>query len=173
MAQTLDLGRVTGEKGEKGEPFTYSDFTAEQLSGLRGPRGNTGNGIESAAFGEDDALTLNFTDGDSYKTPPLRGPKGEDGVMTRYLFEMVFPVSGWTEQADGSFTQFAAAGGMLETDAAHVDLDMSVVTKDAYADVSEAWAQVARAQTQDGGLLLTCYDGAPQTDLPVRAEVIR
>ena len=62
---------------------------------------------------------------------------------------------------------------MLETDAAHVDLDMSAVTKETYADVSGAWAQVARAQTQDGGLLLTCYDDAPQTDLPVRAEVIR
>lgn len=173
MAQTLDLGRVTGERGEKGEPFTYSDFTAEQLSSLRGPRGNTGNGIESAAFGEDDALTLHFTDGDSYKTPPLRGPKGEDGVMTRHLFQLVFPAEGWTEQEDGSFTQTAAAGDMLETDAAHVDLDMSAVTKETYADVSGAWAQVARAQTQNGGLKLTCYDGAPQTGLPVRAEVIR
>ena len=173
MAQTLDLGRVTGEKGEKGEPFTYSDFTAEQLSGLRGPRGNTGNGIESAAFGEDDALTLSFTDGDSYKTPPLRGPKGEDGVMARHLFQLVFPAEGWTEQEDGSFTQFAAAEGMLETDAAHVDLDMSTVTAESYADVSEAWAQVARAQTQDGGMLLTAFDDAPGVDLSIRVEVIR
>lgn len=29
-------------KGEKGEPFKYSDFTPEQLEGLRGPQGKTG-----------------------------------------------------------------------------------------------------------------------------------
>jgi len=32
----------TGEQGPKGDPFTYEDFTAEQLEGLRGPQGNTG-----------------------------------------------------------------------------------------------------------------------------------
>ena len=29
-------------KGDKGEPFKYSDFTPEQLESLRGPQGNTG-----------------------------------------------------------------------------------------------------------------------------------
>ena len=31
-----------GEQGPKGDPFTYEDFTPEQLEGLRGPRGFTG-----------------------------------------------------------------------------------------------------------------------------------
>jgi len=179
MAQTLDLGRVVGERGPKGDPFTYSDFTAEQLSALRGPKGNTGNGIAEAVLGGDYTLTLRFTDGSAYTTPPIRGAAGADGedgadgVMTRRFFALSFSQAGWTEQADGSFTQFAPADGMLETDAAHVDLDMSAVTKEAYADISGAWAKVARAQTQDGGLLLTAFDGAPEADLPVRAEVIR
>lgn len=34
-----------GEKGDKGDPFTYSDFTQEQLEALRGP---AGQGVPSA-----------------------------------------------------------------------------------------------------------------------------
>lgn len=30
------------ERGGKGDPFTFEDFTPEQLESLRGPRGNTG-----------------------------------------------------------------------------------------------------------------------------------
>lgn len=32
-------------KGDKGDPFTYSDFTAEQLEALRGPKGDPGDGV--------------------------------------------------------------------------------------------------------------------------------
>ena len=28
-----------GPKGDKGDPFTYADFTEEQLAALRGPEG--------------------------------------------------------------------------------------------------------------------------------------
>ena len=28
-----------GPQGEKGDPFVYEDFTAEQLESLRGPQG--------------------------------------------------------------------------------------------------------------------------------------
>ena len=33
---------IKGNTGPKGEPFTYDDFTPEQLEGLKGPRGDTG-----------------------------------------------------------------------------------------------------------------------------------
>lgn len=38
-----------GEKGEKGDPFVYSDFTKEQLDSLKvkGDKGDRGNGIKS------------------------------------------------------------------------------------------------------------------------------
>lgn len=57
---TVDLGKVKGDKGdtgetgatgpagatgpqgEKGDPFRYSDFTPEQLAALKGPKGDTG-----------------------------------------------------------------------------------------------------------------------------------
>lgn len=34
--------KLRGPKGDKGEPFTYEDFTEEQLEYLRGPKGDTG-----------------------------------------------------------------------------------------------------------------------------------
>jgi len=40
---------IKGEKGDKGDPFVYSDFTAEQLEALRGPIGKTG---DTGATGE-------------------------------------------------------------------------------------------------------------------------
>ncbi len=33
---------MTGPQGEKGDPFTYADFTAAQLEALRGPQGRPG-----------------------------------------------------------------------------------------------------------------------------------
>lgn len=33
---------VQGPKGEKGDPFTYEDFTPQQLEALRGPQGIQG-----------------------------------------------------------------------------------------------------------------------------------
>lgn len=40
-------------KGDKGDAFTYEDFTAEQLEALRGPQGETGPAGEPGKDGED------------------------------------------------------------------------------------------------------------------------
>lgn len=42
-------------------------------------KGDTGNGISSAVLNDDYTLTLTFTDGTTYKTPSIRGEKGEKG----------------------------------------------------------------------------------------------
>ena len=41
------LSGVDSIKGEKGDPFTYSDFTPEQLEELKGPKGDDGEDAES------------------------------------------------------------------------------------------------------------------------------
>lgn len=38
------IEKLKGPKGDKGEPFKYSDFTTEQLQALRGPKGDPGSG---------------------------------------------------------------------------------------------------------------------------------
>ena len=37
-----DAGLFKGDKGDKGDAFTYADFTAEQLAALKGEKGDTG-----------------------------------------------------------------------------------------------------------------------------------
>lgn len=42
-------------KGDKGEPFTYEDFTPEQLAALKGEKGDTGErGEKGDAFTYED-----------------------------------------------------------------------------------------------------------------------
>lgn len=64
LAEAKESGRFDGPKGEQGEkgdkgdrgqqgdPFTYADFTAEQLSALKGPKGDTGPQGEQGAKGD-------------------------------------------------------------------------------------------------------------------------
>lgn len=40
--------KLQGPKGDKGDPFTYADFTAEQLESLKGPKGDDGRGLDVA-----------------------------------------------------------------------------------------------------------------------------
>lgn len=94
-------------------------------------------------------------------------------VLTRTKYSLYFPASGWTEQQDGSFTQRATADGVLASDTAYVDIDMSAATMDNYSDLVDAWGTIVKAQTQDGGLMLTAFDGAPEVDLTVKMEVFR
>lgn len=47
--------------------------------GDTGATGATGNGIASAVLNADYTLTLNFTDGTHYTTPPIRGAQGVQG----------------------------------------------------------------------------------------------
>ena len=183
MAQTIDLGRV---KGDKGEPFTYEDFTQEQLAALTGPAGPPGPKGDAFAYADFTAEQLaaltgpQGSKGDAFTyqdfTPgqleALTGPRGADGVMSRHMFSLRFPASGWAEQADGSFTQQIAAD-VSASDYGHIDLDTGEVTADTYAQAAAAWAMIARAQTVDGGVLLTSFAGAPGTDIPVKLEVIR
>lgn len=94
-----------GLKGDKGDPFTYADFTAEQLEALKGPKGEDGlsafniaqlNGFQgtyvewlkslkgkdgaSATAGNDTPFTLDSTGACSVNIPPL----GEDDINLTY-----------------------------------------------------------------------------------------
>lgn len=59
-----------GPKGDKGDPFTYNDFTAEQLAALKGPKGD--QGIQGVA-GQQGPIGPVGPKGD-------RGEKGEQGA---------------------------------------------------------------------------------------------
>ena len=57
---------IDGTKGPKGDPFTYADFTQEQLNSLKGSKGDTGKDGAAAGFGIPTA-----TIDDAYGTPSV------------------------------------------------------------------------------------------------------
>lgn len=70
---------ATGPQGPKGDPFTYEDFTAEQLEALTGPQGPKGDtgpqGQQGAAFTYSD-----FTPEQLAALTGPQGPKGDTGA---------------------------------------------------------------------------------------------
>ena len=91
-----------GEKGDKGDPFTYEDFTPEQLASLKGDKGDKGdNGIDGkdGADGYTPVKGIDYFDGVNGKSAyqiavdngfigteaewlaSLRGADGKDGMQ--------------------------------------------------------------------------------------------
>lgn len=69
---------ATGPQGEKGDPFTYADFTAEQLAALKGPKGDKGDTGEQGPQGPQGETGPQGPKGDKGDTGAT-GPKGEKG----------------------------------------------------------------------------------------------
>ena len=87
-----DTGKPSrGAKGDKGDPFTYSDFTAEQLAALKGEKGDKGDKGDTGATGESGAdgadgksayqiaLDNGFVGSQSEWLASLKGDKGDKG----------------------------------------------------------------------------------------------
>lgn len=71
----LDNPETVNIKGPKGDPFVYSDFTPEQLEGLRGPQGIQGIPGEKGADG-----TMTFEDLTPEQKASLKGDTGSPGA---------------------------------------------------------------------------------------------
>ena len=69
------LEKLKGPKGDKGEPFKYSDFTPEQLEALKGPKGNDGQPGPAGKDGKPFTYDM-FT---PEQLAALKGPKGDPG----------------------------------------------------------------------------------------------
>lgn len=71
--------------------------------------GQDGVGISDAVLNADYTLTLTFSDGTSYTTPPIRGPKGEDAPTDYILVQPTQPTSPtnrlWVDSDRGSTVQ--------------------------------------------------------------------
>lgn len=70
-------------KGDKGDPFTYSDFTPEQLAALKGPQGEAGPKGDKGEIGPQGDIGPQGPKGDTGERGPQGdvGPKGERGEV--------------------------------------------------------------------------------------------
>lgn len=66
---TTEAVVLNGAKGDKGDPFTYGDFTPEQLATLKGDKGDQGEKGEAFTYND-------FT---PEQLSALKGPKGDKG----------------------------------------------------------------------------------------------
>ena len=99
--------------GPKGEPFTYEDFTPEQLAALtgpQGPKGESGRGIVSitrtagnGAAGTTDTYTIALTDGTTSTFTVYNGANGTGGSGG----------AGGTGEDGATFTPYVDASGNL------------------------------------------------------------
>lgn len=118
----IDTGvYARGVNGEKGDPFTYDDFTPEQLASLKGDKGDKGDTVglafdhtrygltelaltgDVSGMNKDNAVTLNYAYGDRSGTctckwqgsSSIAYPKKNYTVKFDNAFEAV---DGWGEQ---------------------------------------------------------------------------
>lgn len=82
---------ATGPRGPQGEPFTYEDFTPAQLAGLKG---DTGVGIASVVLNNDYTLTFTYTDGTTYTSGSVQGPKGDAFEYSDFTPEQLEALTG-------------------------------------------------------------------------------
>ena len=97
-----------GEPGPKGDPFTYADFTAEQLAALKGPKGDDGkNGLSAFNIAQ-----LNGFQGTYVEW--LKSLKGKDGASATAdnAHQLLLQGNVWCESAKVDDVLTALIGNM-------------------------------------------------------------
>ena len=105
-AQGLPGGQ--GLKGDKGDPFTYADFTPEQLAALKGPKGDDGkNGLSAFNIAQ-----LNGFQGTDIEW--LQSLKGKDGASATAdnAHQLLLQGNVWCESASVDDVLTALIGNM-------------------------------------------------------------
>ena len=107
---------LKGASGKNGDPFTYDDFTLEQLESLRGPQGEVGPQGPQGIQGPDGPQGPKGDTGDTGPRGPA-GPQGETGPQGPAGSDGYTPVRGtdyWTADdiaAIKSYVDDAILGG--------------------------------------------------------------
>ena len=98
---TEQLENLKGPKGDKGEPFKYTDFTAAQLEALRGPQGPKGE-------------PLRFEDLTESQKQQLKGPKGDSisGAAAVKSYDVIWGIARAGERGNGrGYLEYSSLSG--------------------------------------------------------------
>lgn len=97
-----------GEPGPKGDPFTYADFTAEQLEALKGPKGDDGkNGLSAFNIAQLNGFQGTYVEW----LKSLKGEKGKDASADN-AHQLLLQGNVWCESASVDDVLTALIGNM-------------------------------------------------------------
>lgn len=97
-----------GEPGPKGDPFTYADFTAEQLAALKGPKGDDGkNGLSAFNIAQLNGFQGTYVEW----LKSLKGEKGKDASADN-AHQLLLQGNVWCESASVDDVLTALIGNM-------------------------------------------------------------
>ena len=109
-AQIIKLQGPKGDPGPQGKPFTYDDFTQEQLEALKGPKGDRG---EQGPKGD----PFRYSDFTQEQLNALKGPKGDKGedgknATAETAYRTLLSGNVWCESANVDDVLTALIGNM-------------------------------------------------------------
>ena len=85
LCSLAESNTLQGPKGDKGEPFTYKDFTPEQLAGLKGDKGDTGPKGDKGDKGD----PFKYEDFTEAQLRELKGEKGDTFNFEDLTYEQI------------------------------------------------------------------------------------
>jgi len=108
--QWVNLPLLKGDKGDKGEPFIYTDFTQQQLELLVGPRGESG---EKGSDGISPHIDINgnWYIGEIDTNVKARGDDGVDGENGQSAYDAA-RAGGYLDTESAFYADLAAIGGL-------------------------------------------------------------
>lgn len=141
--------------GENDEIFIWSETQTDWVSigAIRGPRGETGNGIASVTLNSDYTLTITYTNGTSTTTTSIRGAKGDTGngiasVTLNSDYTLTIAYTDGTSTTTGSIRGATGAAGK---GIASVTLNNDYTLTIAYTDGTSTTTTSIRGAKGDTG----------------------
>lgn len=96
--------------------------------------------------------------------------KALKNVPTKYKYETVIPVEGWSETAP--YTIDITVEGLLEQDTPDITVIQDTDVTIAQAQI-EAWGKVSRIVTGTNKITCTCYEEKPEREIPILIKGVR
>ncbi|MBO5631077.1 MAG: hypothetical protein J5965_18575 [Aeriscardovia sp.] len=144
-----------GEQGEKGDPFTYEDFTPEQIEGLKvkGDRGISISSLEQTqtayTSGGVNEFTITLDDGTVSKWYVRNGQKGD---ATKIWVNANTVHSGYYDSDNHEIKLLNADGGIMSV------IDATAFIKD---------GMISDAYVEDGYIVIVFNTDAGQTPIMI------